>query len=175
VDLSGRVVVGQQKKDGNGDPIGVESVGDKEFRRSIYAQVRRRLPLTVLDAFDAPVMSPNCDARAVTTVAPQSLLLMNDSFVVNTATYFAERIRHEHSGDARAEITRGWRLLFGASPSEAEIRDMLLYLAEQSEALRARAAAQPPKKDAPPPDPQLQALSSLCQALLSTNQFLYVE
>ncbi|MHA3772198.1 DUF1549 domain-containing protein [Verrucomicrobiota bacterium sgz303538] len=175
VDLSGRVVVGQQKKDGNGDPTGVDGVGDKEFRRSIYAQVRRKFPLTVLDAFDAPVMSPNCDARASTTVAPQSLLLMNDSFVVNTATHFAERLRREHTGDARAQITRAWQLLFGVGPSESEQRDMLLYLAEQGETLRARIAAQPPKKDAPAPDPQLQALASLCQALLSTNRFLYVE
>jgi hypothetical protein len=175
VDLSGRVVVAQQKKDGNGDPVGIEPVGEKEFRRSIYAQVRRKLPLTVLDAFDAPAMTPNCEARAITTVAPQSLLLMNDTFVVSSATHFAERVRREHPGDARAQISRAWRLLYGVAPSDAETREMLLYLAEQGETLRARTAAQPPKKEAPAPDPQLQALASLCQALLSTNRFLYVE
>jgi hypothetical protein len=175
VDLSGRVVLAQQKKDGNGDPIGIESLGDKEFRRSVYAQVRRKLPLTVLDAFDSPMMTPNCEARAVTTVAPQSLLLMNDTFVVSAATHFAERVRQEHPGDARAQIARAWRLLFGTAPNETETRDMLLFLAEQSETLRARAAAQPPKKDEAPPDSHLQALASLCQALLSTNRFLYVE
>lgn len=175
VDMSGRIVIAQQKKDGNGDPIGIESLGDKEFRRSIYAQVRRKMPLTVLDAFDAPIMTPNCEARAMTTVAPQSLLLMNDTFVVSTANHFAERVRREHPGDAKAQIARAWRLLFGTAPSEADTRDMLLFLAEQSETLRARAAAQPPVKDTPPPDPQLQAFASLCQALLSTNRFLYVE
>jgi len=50
-----------------------------------------------------------------------------------------------------------------------------MFLAEQSENLRSRAAAKPAAKDAPSPDPQLQALASLCQALLSTNRFLYVE
>lgn len=175
VDLSGRVVLGQQKKDGNGDPIGVESLGAEEFRRSIYAQVRRKQPVTMLDAFDAPVMTPNCEVRASTTVAPQSLLLMNDAFLVSTATHFAERLRREHAGSARGQITRAWRLLFGVAPSESELREGLLFLAEQNETLRARGAAQPPKKDAPAPDPQLQALASLCQALLSTNRFLYVE
>ncbi|MGV3532384.1 MAG: DUF1553 domain-containing protein, partial [Chthoniobacteraceae bacterium] len=175
VDVSGRVVMAQQKRDGNGDPVGIESLGDKEFRRSIYAQVRRKLPLTMLDAFDAPIMSPNCEARANTTVAPQSLLLMNDSFVLSSSSHFAQRLRREHPGDARAQIARAWRLLYGAAPSEEETRDMLLFLAEQSESLRARAVAKPPAKDAPVPDPQLQALASLCQALLSTNRFLYVE
>ncbi len=175
VDLSGRITVGQQKKDGNGDPIGIERLGEQEFRRSIYTQVRRKQPLTVLDTFDAPIMSPNCAVRTFTTVAPQSLMLMNDSFVVSTATHLAERLRREHAGNARAQVERGWRLLFGEAPSDTEMRDALLFLAEQSETLRARAAANPPKKDAPAPDPQLQALASLCQALLSTNRFLYVE
>jgi hypothetical protein len=175
VDPSGRVVVGQQKKDGNGDPIGVESAGDKEFRRSLYVQVRRKLPLTVLDTFDAPPMVPNCTARPSTTVAPQGLLLMNDSFVVSAATQLAERLRREHAGDARTQIQRAWHLLFSAPPTDPDTSSALAFLAEQTEILRARAAAEPPKKDAPAPDPQLQALASLCQALLGTNRFLYVE
>ena len=55
------------------------------------------------------------------------------------------------------------------------VAGLLLFLAEQGESLRARAAVKPPGKDVTPPDPQLQALASLCQALLSTNRFLYVE
>lgn len=175
VDSFGRVIIGQQKVNANRDPIGVDSVGGQEFRRSIYTQTRRKQPLTVLDAFDAPVMSPNCDVRPSTTVAPQSLLLMNDTFVVNAATQLAERLRKEHGGDARQQIVRGWKLLFGEEPTEAEVRDMLLFLAEQSETLRARVIAQPAKKGEQAADPQLQALASLCQALLSTNRFLYVE
>lgn len=175
LDAFGRVIVGQQKINANRDPIGVESVGAQEFRRSIYTLVRRKQPLTVLDAFDAPVMSPNCDSRPSTTVAPQSLLLMNDTFVVNAATSLADRLRREHAGSARKQTARAWKLLFGKEPSDAETRDMLLFLAEQSETLRARATAKPLKKGETAPDPQLQALASLCQTLLSTNRFLYIE
>ena len=175
LDPAGRIVPGNQKKDANGDPIGFDPVGDQEFRRSIYMQTRRKQPLTMLDTFDAPIMSPNCNARALTTVAPQSLLLMNDTFIVNTATQLAERLRREHGGDARGQLAGAWRLLYGTEPGENEIRNALTFLAEQSETLRARAAQAPPKKDAPPADPQLQALASLCQALLSANRFLYVE
>ena len=175
LDPAGRIVPGNQKKDANGDPIGFDPVGDQEFRRSIYITMRRRQPLTMLDTFDAPIMSPNCSARAFTTVAPQSLLLMNDGFIVNTATQLAERLRREHADDAPGQLAAAWRLLYGTEPSGGEMRTALGFLAEQSETLRARAAQNPPKKDVPPADSQLQALASLCQTLLSTNRFLYVE
>src|SRR5262249_52703895 len=81
-DPARRIVAGAQKLDANGDPVGIEALGDQEARRSVYVEMRRTRPLTVLDTFDLPVMAPNCDARAATTVAPQSLLLMNDVFVL---------------------------------------------------------------------------------------------
>ena len=178
-DTAGRVVTGAQKTDGNGDPTGVEALGDAEFRRSIYVQMRRSRPLTVLDTFDLPVMSPNCDARTVTTVAPQSLMLMNDVFVVAQSQHLAGRLRTESPGDVRAQITRAWRLLYGAKPADAEMRDSLAFLAEQAESIRARAAAaaDTAKKDKPTatPDIQLQTLASLCQVLMSGNRFLYVD
>ncbi len=178
-DTAGRVVTGAQQTDSNGDPTGVERLGGSEFRRSIYVQMRRSRPLTVLDTFDLPVMSPNCDARAVTTVAPQSLMLMNDVFVVTQSQYLAERLRQEAPGDLRAQITRAWRQLYGANPTEAEMRDSLTFLAEQTETIRARAAttADSARKDKPPapPDIPLQSLASLCQVLMSGNRFLYVD
>ena len=175
LDPAGRIVPGNQKINVNGEPAGFDSVGEQEFRRSIYLEMRRRNPLTMLDTFDAPIMSPNCNARALTTVAPQSLLLMNDTFILSTATLLAERLRREHGGDARAQLVGAWRLLYGSEPGENDIRNALTYLAEQAETLRARTVQTPLKKDAPPADPQLQALASLCQALLSANRFLYVE
>jgi hypothetical protein len=103
------------------------------------------------------------------------LLLLNDAFVVSASTHLAERLRREHPGDARAQIARAWRLLFSAPASDADTHSALAFLAEQTETLRA-GSVPPPKKDAPPaPDPQLQAFASLCQALLGTNCFLYVE
>jgi hypothetical protein len=176
----GRVVTGQQKNNGNGDPVLVDSIGEQAFRRSIYVQVRRSLPLTLLDAFDEPIMNPNCELRNVSTVAPQSLTMLNDSFVAAQAHYFAERLIAEHPGDARAQIARAWRLAYGTPARENDISRSLVYLAEQAEQIRARLATLPPKKEKdkaaePPRDPQLLALASLCQALVSANAFLYVD
>jgi hypothetical protein len=179
-DEVGRVVTGKQKNNGNGDPVLVDPIGEQAFRRSVYVQVRRTLPLTLLDAFDEPVMNPNCELRNVSTVAPQSLTMLNDSFVAIQAQYFAERLLAEHPGDARAQVERAWRLAYGTPACENDISRSLVYLAEQAEQIRARLATLPPKKEkdktpAEPRDPQLLALASLCQALVSANAFLYVD
>ena len=184
-DGSGRVVAGQQKTDSRGDPTIVEPIGERAFRRSVYVETRRSLPLTVLDVFDEPVMSPNCESRSASTVAPQALMMLNDPFVLAQAQLFAERLGREFPGDVRAQLARAWRLAYGIAPTERELIDSLLYLAEQAESIRARnaevaspkllGAKKSEKPAAPPPDTQTQALASLCQALLAANRFLYAD
>ena len=148
---------------------------EEEFRRSIYVTVRRKQPLTVLDAFDAPSMLPNCETRNRSTVTPQSLLMMNDTFILETARALATRLRNEAPGDARGQIGQAWRTLYGQTPTDDDVSRTLAYLAEQTEAIRAYHLGLKPVKGAPPSDPPLEALASLCQVLLGSNRFLYVE
>jgi mono/diheme cytochrome c family protein len=178
VNPQGQFVVGSQNKDGNGDPTGVAGLGGAEFRRSVYVQVRRTMPVGVMEAFDTPALSPNCEARPVSTVPPQALMLMNDLFVLERASDLAERLRRERPGGARDQIALLWRLLFAAEPTDAEMQRSLIYLAEQTETLRAVAAAKKDDKaktQTSAPDPSLQSLASLCQALLGSNRFLYID
>ena len=57
-----------------------------------------------------------------------------------------------------------------------ELRESVEFLGAETEILSARPAPASAKKDAPPPpDPQIQALASLCQSLFSTSRFLYIE
>lgn len=180
-DDAGRVLVGEQKLNGNNDPVIVEAIGEKAFRRSVYVQVRRSAPLTVLEAFDAPVMAPNCVARESSSVAPQALMMLNDVFIAEQSRAFAARLQGEHPGDLRAQVTRAWRLAYGVLPTAAEMQTSLVYVAEQTEQIRQRLAELPPPKEkdkdkAPAkPEPQTLALASLCQGLISANRFLYVD
>lgn len=64
-------------------------------RRSVYLQVRRSKPVSLLTTFDAPVMAVNCERRIASTSAPQSLMLMNSDFILAQAKAFAERVRSE--------------------------------------------------------------------------------
>ncbi|HSH94434.1 MAG TPA: PSD1 and planctomycete cytochrome C domain-containing protein, partial [Roseimicrobium sp.] len=172
---SGRIVTGKEKLNTNREPIDVLSVGDDEYRRSVYVEVRRTRPLTLLETFDAPTMTPNCEARSVTTVAPQSLLLMNDVFVVAQSREMAARLEKEAGKDTTAQVNRAWKLLHGAAPIPVELERSLTFLREQTEYFKGN-PVKPKKGDtAPAPGPEFHALASYCQVLLGSNRFLYID
>ena len=174
-DPVGRIVVGKEQLNRNRDVTGVETSGPEDFRRSIYVQVRRKTPLTVLETFDEPVMQPNCELRSRTTVAPQSLMMMNDTFVLDAARSLATRLRADLPDDPRAQIVNAWRILFSRAPQDADVQRALTHIAEQTEAVRNYHHGIQHAKDAPAPDPALEAFASYCQVLFSSNRFLYVE
>ena len=179
-DESGQIVVGVNTDDTAGRPSGkFVALGGEEFRRSLYVQMRRSKPLGLMETFDAPRMEPNCELRNASTVAPQSLMLMNGEFTLTQAKFFAERVAKE-AGDSTDEskVARAWQLAFSRRPNSTEMADTLAFLAKQ----RAHFTANAPKaapvvkgKEAPPTNPDDHALTSLCQALLTANRFLYVE
>ena len=172
-DRVGRWVLGIENLNA-GRPGEVIPLDGAEARRSVYVQARRSRPLAVLDAFDWPRMSPNCDRRRPSTVAPQSLMLMNSDFALESSRSFATRVIQECDPDTPARIERAWQLAYGRAPSQSEFASARLFLEEQTALLHGRIA-----DDSKLPEPQLtpesEALASLCQLLLSSNEFLYVE
>ncbi|MEX0978956.1 MAG: DUF1553 domain-containing protein, partial [Pirellulales bacterium] len=169
----GQIVVGVDTRDSAGRPSGkVVPLGEEEFRRSIYVQVRRSMPLGMLEPFDLPVMTPNCQLRASSTVAPQSLLMMNSALVVQQSQAMAARIRKEAGSDLKSQFARAWQLTFCRPPSDSETQAGVAFLAQQSEQLAADAGAEPK-----PSAEQVAeaALAHLCHALVISNEFLYVD
>jgi hypothetical protein len=180
-DVHGQIVVGVDKTEGdNKMPVEVSLKGE-EFRRGIYIQVRRSRPLAMLHAFDAPVMEVNCERRQSSTVATQSLMLMNSQFILDQAARFAQRLQKEAADDPTRQATLAWQLAFSRTPTGQELADALDLLSRQVEHLKKIAEGQPAeKKDeknkgTAKPAPEVQALTDLCQALLSANEFLYVD
>ncbi|MCX6836631.1 MAG: PSD1 and planctomycete cytochrome C domain-containing protein [Verrucomicrobia bacterium] len=171
-DPQGRVITGIDK--GTITTHKVDPAGADDFRRSIYVQVRRSKPVTVLDTFDAPTMSPNCEMRAQTTVAPQSLLLMNDTFVLDSSRRLADRVTAEAPNDRAKQLQRVWSLLYSKTATDADIVKCLSYLDEQTKALTQYHHDIQHAKGVVPNPPQ-EAMASLCQILCSSNRFLYVE
>ena len=177
-DVHGQIVVGEDKTEGdNKMPVEVSLKGE-EFRRSIYIQARRSRPLAMLHAFDAPVMEVNCERRQSSTVATQSLMLMNSQFLLDQSARFARRLQSEAGESPARQVTLAWQLAFNRSPNAGELQDSLTFLESQSAHFSAAASAnsQDPKaKGTETPTPAEQALTDLCQALFSTNEFLYVD
>lgn len=178
LNAQGQFVVGTQQRDVNGNPSGVGGLGGQESRRSIYVQVRRSTPVGVMEVFDAPTLTPNCEARAVSTVPPQSLMLMNDQFVLGISNDLAKRLRRERPDDLRAQLSLLWELVYVREPTEVELDRSLKYLTAQTEALAAAGGATSDDKNSASKsavDPSLQAMASLCQALAGSNRFLYLD
>jgi hypothetical protein len=98
---------------------------------------------------------------------------MNSEFVLDNAKLLAERLIKEAGPDDAAQIQRAWQLVFSRAANEAEVEAGKSFLAEQ----QANFAAVPTteKDPAKKPDPGLWARTTFCQALLSSNEFLYVE
>ena len=94
------------------DFAGQIHVKDDSARRSVYVQTRRSKPVSLLTAFDAPVMSVNCDRRTNSTVALQSLMLMNGDFTLKQSQHLATRLRAETPADLDRDLTRPFEQRF---------------------------------------------------------------
>src|SRR5690606_32556069 len=77
---------------------------DKGYRRSLYVTQRTQTPLTLLEAFDLPRMTPNCLERDTSTVATQALQMLNGSDAWERSRFMAGRIIDEVGVDAGEQI-----------------------------------------------------------------------
>jgi hypothetical protein len=194
-DELGQIVVGIPTNDTANRPTGkVIPLNGEEFRRSVYVEVRRSKPLGLLEIFDQPPMEPNCDLRNASTVAPQSLALMNGEFAVAQSRHFAARVAREAGGDSQAQVRLAWRLAFGREGSASEIKGGTAFISEQTRyftanpspkeevvagqagpAKKAKSTAAKTPEPLPVQTPGEMALASFCQALMSANRFLYID
>jgi hypothetical protein len=101
-------------------------------------------------------------------------MLMNSDFVLDESRQFADRVRRDVGDDRLAQVRHAWRLAFTREPDESELASAMTFLEEQTAIFADRAVQQTEKKEGEPTPEQL-SLASLCQMLLSSNEFLYVE
>ncbi len=176
----GSIVIGNDTTDTAGRQTGkFISLEGEEFRRSIYVQIRRTRPLEMFQTFDAPdMMVPNCEVRPVTTVSPQSLLLMNNAVMRVFSQYFAERLQSDGGAELESRVVEAWTLAYGREPVEADVEAAVEFVNAQTEYYKANPAkldkvAGPAEKENAAPE--FLGLTALCHALLSANEFLYID
>lgn len=143
-------------------------------RRSIYLFHKRVVPYPLLQAFDKPDAQQSCGRRDRTTVAPQALALLNDPFVRGIAREFAERLRREAGDDDGRRVERAYALALGRSPAEVEWQASLEFLAAQTTDRLAGESASPNDPGRVEAARRL-ALADFAQALLSLNEFIYLD
>ena len=170
----GKAVLGVQiVRDGL--PRGVDDQHADAFRRSAFIEVQRRLPLNMLATFDQPEMKPNCDLRRSTTVATQALWFLNDALIVERADDLAWLL-FEISPRSDVQLRELFLRLFAEPPSVAEVDSCRSFLTAQSRRFREHSDPEWQKTIRESPDaPGVRAMASLCQVLLASNRFLYVD
>ena len=177
----GQVVLGVDTMDTAGRQTGKYiPLNGEEFRRSVYVQIRRSRPLEIFATFDAPDMTTaNCEVRPVTTVSPQSLLLMNNLGMREHAQHFGERLIIE-CGDASVEeqVRHAWRTIYGREPVTEELEAGAAFLTMQTahytvEPAKFEKSAGPVEKAAA--SGRIMGAAALGHALMSANEFLYLD
>ena len=93
------------------------SVGGNTTRRAVYKQIRRNSLDPFLSVFDAPVPATTKGRRDTTNVPAQSLTMMNDAFVINSANDLA---RNAPGSTEEEKLSNMFRLALGRPASEAE-------------------------------------------------------
>jgi mono/diheme cytochrome c family protein len=152
------------------DDAGQVVVDGSHKRRGLYIQQRRSRPVALMKAFDAPVMVTNCDRRQSSTVATQSLMLMNGEFVLTQAAHLATLATGEAESTPEQRVDKAWQLALCRPPTDAEREMGVTFINTQLATIKAEETKLPENVT-----PDQQAMTNLCQALLTSNEFLYVD
>ena len=167
-DITGQWVIGKENLNA-GRPGPVIDMKGQQYRRSLYVQVRRSRPLAVLEPFDLPELAPNCTKRPSSTVPTQSLELLNSDFVTAQSRFFAVKLTKQ-SQDIEHQVSQAWRTAFGKEITDEEKEEAISFVTEMQEVLTKEYESRQLNDD-----PIIDAVAVFCQALLSSNQFLYIE
>jgi hypothetical protein len=133
-------------------------------RRSIYLTIKRSNLIPMLTVFDGPDALGGIGSRGTTTVAPQSLYLLNNEQVRQCAQAMAGRIAPTPQISLEAAVASGYQVALGRAPTDGEATDSLSFLKQQIDSYQ-----QSGKSNA-----RQLALADFCQALMCLNEFVYV-
>ena len=131
--------------------VGKPDTDPENWRRSVYVFSKRSIPLPILDVFDKPDSVSSCARRNRSTIAPQALILMNNSFVLMEARKFAERLENEAGADAAAQVNMAFQLALSRAPDHSEREQAVAFV-----------------KAGP------NGLVDFCQTVFNLNEFVYL-
>ncbi|MBB75674.1 MAG: hypothetical protein CMJ75_14305 [Planctomycetaceae bacterium] len=123
-------------------------------RRTLYGFINRMDVDPLLTTFDFPNPAATSGQRETTTVAPQSLYLMNNAFVEEVARRLVQRVEVVDASLIKERLQRLYALLFSRAASSQEIQLAEEFLGE---------------------DVSLEQWTRYAQALLMGNEFVFLD
>ena len=129
-------------------------------RRTVYAKISRHELNGLLRLFDFPDANITAEKRVETTVPQQQLFVLNSPFMVAQAKALAVRLEKDAADDA-GRVRRAYELAFARPATAEEVSLGVRYLQTHD------------GSDAG--QNKLTRRERYCQALLASNEFLYVD
>ena len=131
-------------------------------RRSVYMFTKRSLAVPMMAVFDSCDNTAPTGRRDVSTVAPQALTLLNNSWVHDESGAMAKRVMAAAS-ETTVRVVLAWRIAVAREPTATEKHASIDFV--QSLLAASNAAT----------DVNLFAWSTFCHTLINTNEFIYVD
>jgi hypothetical protein len=141
--------------------------------------VKRNLRYPMFEAFDFPDTSESCARRYATVSPTQPLMLLNDGLVRQWSRALAGRVLNDGGLSPAQQVERTFRIVFNRAPNDDERASVLDFLEHQASKISSRLAANE-KLALPDRVPQgmeparAAAFVDFCQALLNSNEFVYI-
>ena len=128
----------------------------EHLKRTIYSKVSRRELNKTLMLFDFPDANVHAARRSASTTPTQKLFVMNSRFMIDQAKALAIRLQREASDDT-SRVRLAYDLLFAREPRAEELELANAFLQQTTN------------------DTGMTGWEQLAQALLATNEMLYVD
>jgi len=124
--------------------------GPAEWRRMVYMTKVRMQQDSTFGAFDCPDGGQIAPKRMRSTTPLQALNLLNSTFLIQQAGFFAERIEKEAGKDVAAQVRVAFELAYDRRPDPQETKAAQALIAQHG-------------------------LPMLCRAIFNSNEFIFVE
>jgi hypothetical protein len=157
-----------------GGEIAAKSSKKAGWRRAIYTLQRRTTPMTMLEVFDLPPMSPNCIERSYSTVPTQALQMMNSEVIRKHARFWAGRLIDEFGQSEEKQIEQVYLRTLSRPPAAAETKQAIEDISKLTTYWEGHLESE---KDEGPrrATARWSALASFCHAMLNSAEFAYID
>ncbi len=122
---------------------------DEHYRRMIYMTKIRQEQDEVFGVFDCPDGGQTISRRNRSTTALQALNLLNSKFMLQQASFLAERLTNEAGDSVEGQVRLAFALAYSREPTDDELADSVLLINSHG-------------------------LDAFCRAVLNSNEFLFL-
>ena len=142
-------------------------------RRTVYGYIDRKDMPGLFRTFDHPSPEASSPGRFETLVPQQALFLLNSPFVIEQSKHLAKRVSRSAAFDERIQLL--YQYVYQRDPTPSEMRDGLLFVGDS------KGVESPKTSDRQDDENGDEALEPLnewelyAQALLASNELMFVD